>query len=342
MQKKQPQTVRKTSTPKKPLAYGLHHQTHKGKPASLAKRRRKKIRWSRVAMLTIVAAGLGYVSFWTARSGLPQLYTRLRSDWQQVSSAPLPYSSRAYKVLTEQIASYLAKQPGHFAVAGTDLVTGVQYGVHQNAVVNAAQTVALPVAITLYSDIAQGLIHKNTIIKLQAGDKQAGPGYIGGMPDGTSFTAAQLARAAIVDSDVTATNMLIRFLGQDQINSFMTTMGSSGSIAEPRLTTPYDLSLYLDYLYTMDQAHGQSVSPLLRDLFATPSQGRIASAAKTDVKIAHVLGNWPNEFADAALLWVSGHPISLVITSNGVNEIEAATVESHLAHMVVSFTKKGY
>ncbi len=342
MQKKQPHPVKKVSAPKKPLAYGLPQQTSKGKPSSLAKRRRKKLRWGRVLMVTILAAGLGYVSFWTARAGLPQLYTKLRSDWQQVSSAPLPYSNRAYHLLTSEITAYLQKQPKGFAVAGTDLATGVAFGVHQNQVVNAAQMTALPVSILLYSDIAQGIIHKNAIVTLQASDRQAGPGYVSGMPVGTTFTVTQLARAAIVDNDVTAIAMLIRFLGSDQINSFMTTMGTNSSILQPHLTTPYDYSLYLDYLYTMDQAHPQAVRPLLNDLTVTPSEGRIATIAGADIQVAHVLGNWPHEFHDASIIWVNGHPVTLVITSDGVTSQQAATVESHIARLVVQFEKKGY
>lgn len=200
---------------------------------------------------------------------------------------------------------------------------------------------ALPVAITLYSDIAAKTASPSTVVKLTPADEQAGPGYIGGMPYGTSLTVSELARASLVSSDVVATNMLIRTLGKSQIDSFIAAMGSSVRLVQPYVVTPSDLAMFMDYLYTMDQAHPRSVKPLMNDLQSVPADGRIQAGFPTGTHIAQIQGNWPNEFHDDAIVWTAGHPVALAICSNGVTSAQAAAVEAHVASLVAAFEKSG-
>jgi len=277
-------------------------------------------------------------------TGVPQLLSRLQTDVRQItaSSATLPYSKGAYAALTRQLSAYVQSQPGQFSIAGSDLSTGATFGVHPNTQYSAAQTEALPVTMTLYSDIAAKLMTATTMVRLTAADEQAGPGYIGGMPYGTSFTVSQLARAALVKGDVVALNMLIRKLGRDQVDNFIVGMGSPATLTQPYLISPQELSLSLTYLYTMDQAHPRSVAPLMSDLLTVPGEGRIISGFPAGTKVAHITGDWPNEFHDAAIIWTSGHPVSLAICSDGVSNRTAARVESQVARIVAAFEQTGY
>ncbi len=313
------------------------------KTASLGKYRRRKIRWGRLGGVLAVAALFGYGAQWLIIHGLPQLAQRLRADVTQVTakSRPLPYTSGSYLALSRQIQLYLQSQPGTYAVAGTDLTTGATFGYRQREAFSAAGTIALPVAISLYSAIAGGGMKPTAIVHLRAQDEQAGPGYIGGMPVGTPFTVTQLARAAIVRGDVVATNMLIRKLGVAQIDAFMTEAGSGHSLSQPPLITPHDLTLYLAYLYTMDQAHPRSVGPLMADLRAVNGEGRIVDGFPAGTRLAQVVGDWPKEFHNAAIIWTAGHPIALSICSDSVTMAAASAVEAHVAKLAANFEQHG-
>ncbi len=313
------------------------------RPASLGKYRRRKIKWGRLGGVLVVASLLGYGAEWLIVHDLPQLAQRLRADVTQVTAKahPLPYTSGAYLALSRNIQLYLRSQPGTYAVAGTDLTTGATFGYGQHEAFSAAGTVALPVVISLYSAIAAGNMKPTAIVHLRAQDEEAGPGYIGGMPVGTPFTVAELARAAIVQGDVVATNMLIRKLGAATIESFMTEAGSRHSLSQPHLITPHDLTLYLSYLYTMAQAHPRSVGPLMADLRAVNGEGRLANGFPSGTRIDQVMGNWPKEFHDAAIIWSAGHPIALSVCSNGVTMAAASAVEAHVAKLVADFLQHG-
>ena len=313
------------------------------KTASLGKHRRRKIKWGRLGGVLAAAVLFGFGAQWLIVHGVPQLAQRLRADITQVTakSRPLPYTSASYLALSRQIQLYLHSQPGTYAVAGTDLATGATFGYGQREAFSAAGTIALPVVISLYSAIAAGAVKPTTIVHLRAQDQEAGPGYIGGMPVGTPFTVTELARAAIVRGDVVAINMLIRKLGAAQIQSFMTEAGSSHSLSQPRLVTPRDLTLYLAYLYTMDRAHPRAVGPLMADLRAVNGEGRIAGGFPQGTRIDQVVGDWPKEFHDAAIIWTAGHPVALSICSDGVTMAAASMVEGHIAKIVANFERHG-
>ncbi|MHB1626997.1 MAG: serine hydrolase [Bacilli bacterium] len=313
------------------------------KTASLGKHRRRRLKWGRLGGVLATAVLFGFGAQWLIVHGVPQLAQRLRADVAQVTakSRPLPYTSGSYLALSRQIQLYLRSQPGAYAVAGTDLVTGASFGYGQREAFTAAGTIALPVVVSLYSAIAAGSVTPTTIVHLRAQDQQAGPGYIGGMPVGTPFTVAELARAAIVRGDVVAINMLIRKLGAAQIQSFMTEAGSSHSLSQPRLVTPRDLTLYLAYLYAMDRAHPRAVGPLMADLRAVNGEGRIAGGFPRGTRIDQVVGDWPKEFHDAAIIWTAGHPVALSICSDGVTMAAASKVEGRVAKIVANFEQHG-
>ncbi|MCY0876750.1 MAG: class A beta-lactamase-related serine hydrolase [Firmicutes bacterium] len=314
------------------------------KTVSIAKHRRRRLKWHRLFLLLCLAVGMGYGAYWLALFGVPKLALQVRDDARLISSdsTTLPYSKGAYTALSNEIAAYLRAQPATYSVAGVDLKTGAEFSYHAQTEFSAAQTESLPIAMTLYSDIAAGLVKPDAIVRLTAGDEEAGPGYIGGMPVGTAFTVTQLARAAIDQGDVVAQNMLIRYLGRDQIDSFITGMGSGSSLALPYLVSPQDLSMSLSYLYTMDLAHSKAVAPLMQDLMDAPHEGRISKGFPVNTRIAHIDGDWPKEFHDAAIIWSVGNPVTLAICSDGASVTQASAVEAHVAALVAAFEQSGY
>lgn len=311
----------------------------KNKTTSLKVYRRKRLRLLRATSVLIVAILLGLGLKWMAMTGFSQLYGSLRADVLQFTekSHPLPYTQGAYLSLTREIELYIQKQPGTYGISGADLATGAQFGWQTHQAFSTAQTLALPVVVNLYSEIANHQISAHTIVHVQTTDKEAGTGFIGGLPSGTPLTVTQLAQAAIVNGDVVATNMLIRKLSPDEIDSFINGVGSHETLSDPYLVTSYDLTLYLSYLYTMDQAHPHALAPLMQDLALVKQPSRIAAGLTPGTKILQVTGDWPHEFHNAAIFWIANHPIALSICSSNVNETEANHVEAHIAQLVETF-----
>ncbi len=313
------------------------------KPTSLAKKRRKKIKWGRLAFVLLVALGLGYAVAWFIRSGIPQLVRFVEADIRQITqkTTPLPYSQAAYQPLSKQLQAFLGKQKGTYGVYGIDMTTGAHFGWNNTQRFTAANESTLPVLINLYSDIANHRLSPGTLVHYEPVDKAAGSGFIAGMPFGTSFTVIQLAHASIAQDDIVARNMLIRQLGSSQINNFVNAMGVTTPFAPPYDTTPKDLSTEMNYLYHMYQAHPQTVLPLIGLLEGNQNQGRIANGFAPGISVAQIPANWPNEYHDAAIVMYPKHPIALSICSSGTTQAGASQVEAQAAKIVEQFLQGG-
>ena len=317
--------------------------SRKRKPASLAKKRRRKLKWGRLGLVLLVALGLGYVVAWFIRSGVPQLLNSIEGDWRQITakSTPLPFSQPTYQSLSKQLESYLSKQKGVYGVYGIDLITGAHFGQNENQLFTSSNTSDLPVIMNLYSDIANHHMSPGTLVHYKPVDKEAGSGFIAGMPFGTAFTVIQLAHASIAQNDVVARNMLIRKLGTNQINHFLEGIGVHQPFNRPFVTTPQDLSLEMAYLFHMYQKHPQSIMPLIGLLEGNANQGRIASGFSPHINIAQITANWPNEYHDTALVFYPKHPLAISICSDGTTASEATQVEMQAAKLVAQFLQNG-
>ena len=330
-----PSTAKKTG---KPTTKKTAPKSQKGK-----KRKKRRLRIGRVLFLLIIAIGLGYIAIWTARTGIPLLIKRLQKDWLQINSAPIAFSKKAYQRLDQTLQNDVNQYVGQgLSIAGQDLVTGVSFGIASHHTVNAASWIALPVTMTLYNDIIQGTVSEKAIVKLTAADRQAGPGYLSGMPIGSSYTVTQLAKAAIVQHDTTAINMLIRYLGRGQITTFMNTMGSQETMQRPYLTTSYDMTLFYSYLYSMDQAHPAQMGSLMQDLALADPLIRLSSVKRPTINVVHTISNWPFEFYDAGILTVDHHPIAIAISTTHATILQANAEERTIAAQLVAFAQKGY
>lgn len=306
--------------------------------------KKRRLRIMRFFTVAVAATILGAGGFVLTKDVAPSVAKSLRADWTMMlaSTATIPFSQQEYNSLATKMRAYLNTVPGTVGVSLLDINSGAAVAIHGTATYSAAETLALPVTMTLYSDIAQGLLKPTDTVALTAADLQAGPGYIGGMPLGTSFTYAQLAKAAVVRGDVVAINMLMRALGPDQVSRFSQGLGSDAPMTPPYTVTPVDLTKYMVTLYTMAQAHKTALAPLLQDLAQVPTAGRLQSglSGSSVSSFYHVLGNWPNQFHDSALFVIANRPLALSVCTEGMNETTADIVEKNLSAMVAQFVKQ--
>lgn len=314
------------------------------KPSSLAKKRRSKIKWGRIAVVLVAAIGIGYGLAWFVQYGIPQIWSRLKIDISQLTAkvTPLPYSQAAYTHLTNELAAYLRQQTGTYGISGIDLTTGATFGWNANLQFTAANTSVLPVVLTLYHELATKQIAPGKIVRYERQDTEAGTGFIGGMPYGTPFTVLQLVHASIAQNDIVARNMLIRTLGSKQINDFLSTIGVTQTFQPPYVTTPQDLSLEMNALYNMDNKYPQTMMPLVDILENNLGQGRLAKGFTSNVNIAELPANWPHEYHDTALVFAKPHPLAVSICSDGTNETTASAVEAQAARIINQFIATGH
>ncbi|ESA36758.1 beta-lactamase class a [Leptolyngbya sp. Heron Island J] len=94
-----------------------------------------------------------------------------------------------------------------------DLDTGNYVDVAGNAEVAAASTIKLPILVAFFKAVDDGRITVDQTLAMQSSQIAGGSGDMQVQPPGTRYTALEVATQMIINSDNTATNMMIDLLG---------------------------------------------------------------------------------------------------------------------------------
>jgi beta-lactamase class A len=124
-----------------------------------------------------------------------------------------------------ELSAYSLRAPGHVGIAIQDIATGATSGVNTGAEMPAASTIKIPVMVEVFRQLVTGKFDLNTKLKLRRADKDWGSGDLADARVGSTYTVARLLSLMIDVSDNTATNMLIRLVGRQQINATMADYG---------------------------------------------------------------------------------------------------------------------
>jgi beta-lactamase class A len=125
-----------------------------------------------------------------------------------------------------QLSAYSVRAPGHVGIAIEDVRTGAITGINQGSEMPAASTIKIPVMVEVFRQLLE--VRKfdlNTKLTLRKSDKDWGSGDLAGARVGSTYTVQRLLSLMIDVSDNTATNMLIRLVGRQNINESMTGYG---------------------------------------------------------------------------------------------------------------------
>ncbi|MEO0806400.1 MAG: serine hydrolase [Cyanobacteria bacterium J06643_4] len=101
----------------------------------------------------------------------------------------------------------------------TDVDTGRYISIEGSQSIAAASTIKLPILLAFFEEVDAGRIDPNQAMQIQPAQIAEGSGDFQVAEPGTQFTALEVASQMIINSDNTATNMMIDLLGgQDILN----------------------------------------------------------------------------------------------------------------------------
>ncbi|MGB7485054.1 MAG: serine hydrolase, partial [Phormidesmis sp.] len=116
-----------------------------------------------------------------------------------------------------------------------DVDTGEYISQEGSETVAAASTIKLPILLAFFEAVDAGRIDPDRQIAIQSNQVAQGSGDMQLSAPGTQFTALEVASQMIINSDNTATNMMIDLLGgQDVLNSWFQAQG----LEKTQLNTP--------------------------------------------------------------------------------------------------------
>jgi len=312
------------------------------------KLRKRRSLFKRVRFATLLLALLLAVFFWhdliSIAKNMPQQINtpqtkRLFQDITVASQKPKTppqqnITNQNYDDLKAEIISYLQNYKGQYGVYYYDLTTGQEFGIDDEDQYTAASTEKIPINLCLYTGIESGAVNPEDTLTYLQEDYEGGTGGIQYEKVGTQYTIEELSRLSIVDSDNVAANMLIRFLGMQNIKDYMRQVGGQVVVDNQNVSSPRDMGLYMKLVYEFSENNGALGNELMNN-FLSPDlyNDRLPALLPKSVKVAHKIGNEVGAIDDVGIVFAA-KPYIVAVMSTGVNEAEAPAVIANISKMI--------
>ncbi|MBU0573809.1 MAG: serine hydrolase [Candidatus Margulisiibacteriota bacterium] len=253
------------------------------------------------------------------------------------------------RALESKLSDYLAPYGGKVGVAFIDCQTMEQFSVNGDLPYPAASVIKMPIMTTLFFMSDRSLVDINERVVLKNSDKLEGSGVLRWLKAGNSYTLWGLARMMISISDNTATRLLVRKIGQDNINDFCKLMGLNNTrlndetaLVEPpancNRTSPNDMA---SLIYKIK--YGNAFSPkAVEDMLAFMKNQRyrwgIVKPLPPGTIVANKTGNLTGVLNDVGMVYTDrGNYILAIMTWKFQQKSEARKVINRISEMAYNF-----
>lgn len=264
-----------------------------------------------IALLVVGAIALGYLSYRTV--SYLNLLIRRRVEWN---------------VLRNNVNTQVAAFKGTAYVVIEDMRKGWRIGFAEDERLPSASLVKVPIMASCFYAAYRGTIDLEEEIPLQARHKAGGSGNLEHKPNGTRLKVRELIEVMIVESDNTATNVLIDHLGFDYLNTRFRKFGlrdtnisrmmmdmQSRSRGIENYTTARDMALLLKRIYTGRLINKAISFTCLDILMRQKSRDRIPARLPADTVVAHKTGLEKGICHDAGIIFTdNGDLLMCVLT----------------------------
>lgn len=244
-------------------------------------------------------------------------------------------SSDDVEDLIKEVQKITYRASGVYAFYVVDLVSGETYGSGENEVFQAASLIKLPVMAAMYNEHERGRLNLDGNYALKQEDKIPGAGIAYLEEPGTIYTYRDLVVLMGKHSDNTAFNVSRKLMGDEFIDSYISSIGMRNTSILSNETTPRDIGRFFRRLWEGRIISTEHRNELLDSLTNTDFETLIPSAI-SDAKVAHKYGREDLVINDAGIV-LSDHPYVLVIMSKGIEEREAPEIIGQIASLIHSF-----
>lgn len=264
------------------------------------------------------------------------------------------------KSLREKIEARLKEAKGTWSVAVEDVNNGESFSINGNESYYAASIIKVPIMAAAFAAAEEGVIRLGDCLPLRSDDIVGGSGVLQFMSPGIELPIHDLITLMIIQSDNTATNMLMDLIGIEKIQAVMNEAGMGRSEIHHKLMIVQANRVNSNEISAADMtalltriARGQCVSlhaceQMVRILKQQQlSNGLADSLPSTESSLVGSIPEW--EFAgktgsvegimhECALLYVHDCCVAVTVLSKGSAEDEAREMIAQIGSDVYMYT----
>ncbi|MEO0541890.1 MAG: serine hydrolase, partial [Cyanobacteria bacterium P01_A01_bin.105] len=192
-----------------------------------------------------------------------------------------------------------------------DLDTGAYVNLEGQQTVASASTIKLPILVALFEAVDAGKISLEQTMRMQPEQVAGGSGDMQNQPRDTQYTVLEVATQMIINSDNTATNMMIDLLGGNEVlNARFAEWGLTSTVLNNPLpdlegtntTSPRDLVKMLALLHRGEQLTLRSRDRIFNILQRTYNKNLLASGVDEAAVVYNKTGDIGTMLGDVALV----------------------------------------
>ena len=240
-----------------------------------------------------------------------------------------------YTEWKKEIEKIISQVEGSVCINFYDLNKNNVFSINGDKKVLSASMIKLLILAELMKKISENKFSLSDTIMIADSMKTGGDGVLKELNTGHHFTLKELATLMIIVSDNQATNILIDFLGMENINQLgkelrlkKTFLGRKMMDIEARkngydnYTCADDISSLLKLIY-QEKLINEEASQLMLDILLRQQQReRLQRYLPSDIKIAHKCGDLDNLENDGGIIWIGNKAYILVVLASGMPNLQ--------------------
>lgn len=198
---------------------------------------------------------------------------------------------------------------------------------YNNKKMGSASMIKVFILEKAYSEIANGTINEEMTLPIERDTKVGGAGSLQGYGIGTPIKMSTLLRKMIIESDNTATNMLIKYLGMDNINKYMQEKGYTESLLCRRMmdfeslragrdnvTSVKDLGLFYKRIYSGTAVTPELDKKMISILKEQEDTNKIPFYLPQGIEVAHKTGEINAVMNDGGIVFAKRPYVLCILT----------------------------
>jgi beta-lactamase class A len=224
-----------------------------------------------------------------------------------------------------EVTVLLDQAPGDYSLCVWNAHGEQMYGYREQVERSAASLIKVPLALAIYA--SQGL-NLDTSVTLTEADRVEGEGSFDLAPAGTSKTIRELVAHSLIESDNTASNLLIDGVGFEQVNQLLERLGLATRLrrkfmdfaaleaGRDNTTTAQDMCAI--FLYLVRQRYAE----LLDFLGQSVCDHKLDAGLPPGTLLAHKVGDLPGVEHDAGIIFATPEPYIVTALSVNLPDVE--------------------
>ena len=266
------------------------------------------------------------------------------------------------KRLGEQVRVLTEEAGGKWSVYIENLTDGGDFSLNKDDRHYAASIIKLPILATVFRLADQGSLRLSEPIMIEDEDLVGGAGVLQHLKNGSPYTLYDLAMLMIIQSDNTATNILVDLVGIKTIQQYLKVHGFEGTSfynklmivpakrKGPNLITAVDMGRLLTEIAQghmislqasermIDILKKQQLQDCLPALLPEQNQSIVGTIPVWE--IAHKTGSVQGILHDVGILYVGQRKLVAAILSQGLDKLAAQSVIQKIGLELYRYLKK--